>query len=187
MCKAAWPRRERPFVSCWDWLPPGQLDPIPARSYSPDVFDTYAQILAKRAGEYHHAMKASPHARDPEFLAVMDPIRDLPAGTVCDMPSGGGYLAEYLLPEMKYLAVDPASGFFVQWPQHLERVMAEITNVPLPDGSVDYVVSLAGLHHEPSLPLVFNEMRRLLKPGGRVVLMDVAVDTAPARFLNGFV
>ena len=30
-------------------------------------------------------------------------------------------------------------------------------------------------------------MRRLLRPGGRVVLADVAVDTPPARFLNGFV
>jgi hypothetical protein len=30
-------------------------------------------------------------------------------------------------------------------------------------------------------------MRRLLRPGGRVVLADVAVGTSPSRFLNGFV
>jgi SAM-dependent methyltransferase len=66
-------------------------------------------------------------------------------------------------------------------------VEAEITKVPLADSGVDYVVSLAGLHHEPSLPDVFKEMRRLLRPGGRAVLADVAIDTSPARFLNGFV
>jgi SAM-dependent methyltransferase len=151
------------------------------------VFDTYAQIFAKRAGEYHHAMRVSPRARDAEFLAVLDPIRTRPAGIVCDMPSGGGYLADYLWPGMSYLAVDPAPDFFVEWPDRLRRVEAEITKVPLPDSGVDYVVSLAGLHHEPSLPRVFEEMNRLLQPGGRAVLMDVAIDTPPARFLNGFV
>lgn len=151
------------------------------------MFDTYAQIFAKRAGEYHHAMRVSPRARDAEFLAVLEPIRDRPAGIVCDMPSGGGYLANYLWPGMSYLAVDPAPDFFVEWPDRLQRVVAEITKVPLPDSSVDYVVSLAGLHHEPSLPHVFGEMRRLLRPGGRAVLADVAIDTPPARFLNGFV
>lgn len=151
------------------------------------MFDTYSDIFQKRAGEYHHAMKASPHARDSEFEAVLDPIRAGPAGLICDMPSGGGYLAGYLWRNMDYLAVDPATDFFVEWPQPLRRLVAEITDVPLEGGSVDYVVSLAGLHHEPNLPRVFAEMRRLLRPGGRAVIADVAIDTAPARFLNGFV
>lgn len=151
------------------------------------MFDTYAEIFEKRANEYHHAMTSSPSARNSEFRAVLDPIRDAAPGRVCDMPSGGGYLAAHLWPGMSYLAIDPATDFFVEWPAHLQRIVAEITNVPLPDGSADYIVSLAGLHHEPSLPRVFEEMRRLLRRGGRVVLADVATDTAPARFLNGFV
>jgi SAM-dependent methyltransferase len=151
------------------------------------VFDTYAEIFAKRASEYHHAMRLAPRARDVEFLAVLEPIRHASSGLVCDMPSGGGYLAEYLWPGMDYLAIDPATDFFVEWPKPLQRLLAEITKVPLADQSADYIVSLAGLHHEPSLPRVFAEMRRLLRPGGRIVLADVAVDTPPARFLNGFV
>jgi SAM-dependent methyltransferase len=151
------------------------------------MFDSYAQIFEKRAREDHHAMRASPRARDAEFQAVLDPIRDASSGLVCDMPSGGGYLAGYLWPGMDYLAVDPATDFFVEWPKSLRRVVAEITNVPLADSSVHHIVSLAGLHHEPSLPHMFEEMHRLLRPGGRAVLADVAIDTPPARFLNGFV
>jgi SAM-dependent methyltransferase len=151
------------------------------------VFDTYAEIFEKRAADYHRAMRQSPNARDAEFVAVLEPLREAPSGLVCDMPSGGGYLADYLWTGMDYLAVDPATDFFVEWPRPLQRLLAEITKVPLADHSVDYAVSLAGLHHEPSLPDVFREMRRLLRPNGRVVLADVAVDTAPARFLNGFV
>lgn len=151
------------------------------------MFDTYAEIFEKRAADYHHAMRQSPRARDPEFLAVLEPIRGSASGLVFDMPSGGGYLADYLWPGMDYLAVDPATGFFVEWEKPLQRLLAEITKVPLADRSADYVVSLAGLHHETSLPRVFEEMHRLLRTGGRTVLMDVSVDTPPARFLNGFV
>lgn len=151
------------------------------------MFDTYAEIFKERAREYHHAMRASPNARASEFQAVLEPIREGRPGLVCDMPSGGGYLAAYLWPGMDYLAVDPATDFFVEWQKPLQRVVSEICNVPLADHSVDYVVSLAGLHHEPSLPLVFEEMRRLLRPGGRAVIADVAIGTRPAKFLNGFV
>jgi SAM-dependent methyltransferase len=151
------------------------------------MFDTYAEIFEKRAADYHYAMRQSPRARDADFLAVLEPLRHVSSGLICDIPSGGGYLADFLWPGMDYLAVESATDFFVEWPKSLRRLVAEITDVPLPDQSVDYVVSLAGLHHEPSLPNVFTEMRRLLRPGGRLVIADVAVDTAPARFLNGFV
>lgn len=151
------------------------------------MFDTYAEIFAQRAAEYHRAMRQCPNARDAEFLAVLEPLRDRPPGLICDMPSGGGYLADYLWDGMEYLAVDPATDFFIEWPRPLPRLAAEITRVPRPDQSVDYVVCLAGLHHEPSLADVFREMRRLLRTGGRVTLADAAVDTPPARFLNGFV
>lgn len=151
------------------------------------MFDSYSQIFAKRAGEYHHAMKSSPRARDAEFHAVLEPLRNAGPGLLCDMPSGGGYLADYLWPGLEYLAVDPATDFFREWTNQEQRLVAEITDVPLAKESVDYVASLAGLHHEPDLPSVFREMRRLVKPGGRMVLADVAVDTRPARFLNGFV
>lgn len=151
------------------------------------MFDTYAEIFAKRASEYHFAMKQWPAARAAEFESVLAPLADAPDGLVCDMPSGGGYLADYLRPGLGYVAIDPASGFFVEWDKPRQRLTAEITSVPLADGSVDHIVSLAGLHHEPSLPAVFAEMRRLVKPGGRIVIEDAAVDTPPARWLNGFV
>ena len=151
------------------------------------MFDTYAEIFERRASEYHFAMKQWPLARAAEFQSVLEPLADVPDGLVCDMPSGGGYLADYLRPGLGYVAIDPASGFFVEWEQPRQRLTAEITSVPLSDGTVDHIVSLAGLHHEPSLPAVFAEMRRLVKRGGRVIIEDAAVDTPPARWLNGFV
>jgi SAM-dependent methyltransferase len=57
----------------------------------------------------------------------------------------------------------------------------------LPDGSVDHLVSLAGLHHEPDLPTIFREMRRVLRHGATAVIADVQAGTSTDRFLNGFV
>jgi SAM-dependent methyltransferase len=152
------------------------------------VFDSYTDIFTKRARSYHEAMTRVPRARDTEFRAVVAPIEEAPDGIVCDMPSGGCYLARYLRSGMTYVAVEPTAEFLDLVPIDSVRTLhAPITDVPLPDGSVDHVISLAGLHHEESLSPVLLEMRRLVKRGGRVVIADIAVDSAPARFLNGFV
>jgi SAM-dependent methyltransferase len=151
------------------------------------MFDTYADIFAERAASYHQAMRDSPHARDAEFQAVLEPLQDRSPGLLCDLPCGGGYLAEHLPSGMRYIGVDPSDDFVDACPSGLEPIKAQITSVPLPDRSVDTIVSLAALHHEPDLSAVFREMRRLLKPGGRAVVADIGEDTRPASFLNGFV
>ena len=151
------------------------------------MFDTYAEIFAERAASYHRAMRDSPRARDAEFRAVLEPLGGEPDRVLCDLPCGGGYLAEHLRSGMRYIGVDPSDDFVEACAADLEPIKAQITAVPLNDGSVDCIVSLAALHHEPDLPAVFREMRRLLRPGGRAVLADVAVGTPPASFLNGFV
>ena len=150
------------------------------------MFDTYSEIFEQRGAAYHHAMALCPRARDAEFEAVLEPLAGR-EGLLCDMPSGGGYLAAHLPPGLRYVGVDPSDDFVRACPVGTECIRAEIANVPLADGAVDCLVSLAALHHEPDLPAVFGEMRRLLKRGGRAVICDVAAGTRPATFLNGFV
>jgi SAM-dependent methyltransferase len=150
------------------------------------MFDTYSEIFEQRGAAYHGAMAACPNARDAEFRAVLEPLAGR-EGLLCDMPSGGGYLAAHLLKGMRYVGVDPSDDFVRACPVGTMCIKGSIAEVPLADGAADCLVSLAALHHEPDLSAVFREMRRLLKPGGRAVICDVAVGTPPARFLNGFV
>jgi SAM-dependent methyltransferase len=151
------------------------------------MFDTYADIFIERAREYHSAMRRAPHARDAEFRAVLQPIEDAPDGLVCDMPAGGCYLASYVPERMRYVGVEPVETFLNSCANAIRRLNAPITDVPLADGSVDYVISLAGLHHEEKLGPIFREMRRLVRRGGCIVIADAAAGSAVARFLNGFV
>ena len=150
------------------------------------MFDSYAEIFAERGAAYHRAMAECPSARDAEFRAALEPLAGR-SGLLCDMPSGGGYLAAHLPAAMRYVGVDPSDDFIEACPAGVERIKADIAAVPLPDASVDMIVSLAALHHEPDLPAVFREMRRLLKPGGRAVMADAADGSQSAIFLNGFV
>lgn len=150
------------------------------------MFDTYSEIFAERGTAYHAAMAACPQARAAEFTAVLEPLAGR-SGLLCDMPSGGGYLAGRLGPEWRYVGVDPSEDFVRACPTGVECVQAPIATAPLANGSADAVVSLAALHHEPDLPAVFREMRRLLNGGGRMVIADVAAGTPVAIFLNGFV
>ena len=151
------------------------------------MYDTYAEVFSERGASYHRAMAECPRARDAEFRAILEPLREKAGGSLCDLPSGGGYLARFLPAAMSYFGVDPSDDFIEAGPAGLDLIKADLPTVPLESGSIDYIVSLAGLHHEPDLSAVFREMRRLVRTGGRAVIADVAADTPPARFLNGFV
>jgi len=150
------------------------------------MFDTYSEIFAERGAAYHRAMAECPAARGAEFRAVLEPLAGR-SGVLCDMPSGGGYLASYLPVGWRYLGVDPSQDFVSACPLGVECVQAGITDVPLAAGTADAVVSLAALHHEPDLAAVFGEMRRILQAEGRAIICDVAAGSPVAAFLNGFV
>jgi SAM-dependent methyltransferase len=112
-----------------------------------------------------------------------------PGTRLCDLPAGGGYLASYVPPQVKYTAVEPTATFaslFVP-SENQEVVIADPCELPFDDGVFDMVVSLAGLHHEPQKCRVLREIARVTKAGGMVIIADVAEASNEDRFLNGFV
>lgn len=152
------------------------------------MFDNYEAIFARRADSYQRAMAEFPHARDAEFALVVDPLDPGPA-TVFDMPAGAGYLRAYLPADKRYVAVEPVGYFFDRCPTDPDagRIQSPVEAVDARDGSADAIVSLAGLHHAPDLLAIFRECYRLLRPGGMLVVADVAEGSPPDRFLNIYV
>ena len=60
--------------------------------------------------------------------------------------------------------------------KHVEIRKGDATALPVADGSVDVVISNGVLNLVPEKELGFSEIVRILRPGGRLHLADIALD-----------
>jgi SAM-dependent methyltransferase len=101
---------------------------------------------------------------------VLEILRPLPRGVVLDCPTGEGALAEDMLRlGFDVRCCDLYSELFRLDGVEIKRGDLSGT-LPYSSGSFDYITSLDGLEHIDSPPQAFREYKRLLKPGGHLIL-----------------
>ncbi|HXM95994.1 MAG TPA: class I SAM-dependent methyltransferase [Candidatus Dormibacteraeota bacterium] len=101
---------------------------------------------------------------------VLQILKPLPRGSMLDCPTGEGALAQDLLLEgFDVRCCDLYSELFRLDGVEIKRGDLSGT-LPYSSRSFDYIVSLDGLEHIDSPPQAFREYKRLLKPGGHLVI-----------------
>src|SRR5262249_25116651 len=105
-----------------------------------------------------------------------------------DVPAGGGYLRDHLPPGVEAIAVEESEAFAQRCrARGIDAVVCSLQAEDEPAEVADVVVSVAGTHPTPGKAGLLRAWRRLLRPGGRLVVADVVTGSAEARFLDGFV
>jgi demethylmenaquinone methyltransferase/2-methoxy-6-polyprenyl-1,4-benzoquinol methylase len=99
-----------------------------------------------------------------------------PRSTVLDLASGTGDLCiELARAGHRPLSIDLSMGMLRADRSGAPRVQADILRLPLPDAAVDGVTCGFALRNLVDLPSFFVELGRVVRPGGRIALLDVGV------------
>jgi ubiquinone/menaquinone biosynthesis C-methylase UbiE len=109
---------------------------------------------------------------------AMDPVafaRTVPGETVVEVGAGtGNFLALFADVAGPRIAVDLTPSMLKEARRHegLHLVAGDGRRLPLRSASIDLVASAQALHHVHDPVVVVKEMRRVARPGGRVLLVD---------------
>jgi ubiquinone/menaquinone biosynthesis C-methylase UbiE len=109
-------------------------------------------------------------------------------GTITDVGCGPGYLLQVIakeLPRNRLVGVDISKEMVEKaranfrskgYGRRAEFKQGSADNLPFDEGTQDFVVSTLSLHHWADPQSAFDEIYRVLKPGGQMLILDMRRD-----------
>lgn len=148
---------------------------ILAKKYRDEIRKGYIKLLSD---EIRHAQE--------EWWNAVIPKIDQISGTVVDMATGLGIMLEKLLsrPIDMAIATDIDPNVLLSTKREFDKIIekkafylaTDVKRIALKDEMCDFVTSFAGTNNITDTAEVVREMHRILKPGGKAIIMSSFVD-----------
>jgi ubiquinone/menaquinone biosynthesis C-methylase UbiE len=144
--------------------------------------DDYRESIVRR--EYdrlaHYYDERWRHYIDGSLNAVLAGLQLQGHERVLDVPCGTGELPQRLLqrwPNLDLIGVDISPGMLAQAREKVDNeqvtlVEASVSELPFSDNEFDCVICANSFHYFPEPEKAILEMRRVLNPNGKLVLVD---------------
>jgi ubiquinone/menaquinone biosynthesis C-methylase UbiE len=147
----------------------------PKSAVAPAAIRAYFNDAARDEEHY-------PSTIDPRIFhvkLVLDHIggtnSDLAGKRIADVGCGKGRFAKILVerePSVSVVAIDLAEAMLADIPDPIHRCAASMTALPVATESCDGAYATESLEHAVDIPLAVAELCRIVKPGGRIVIID---------------
>jgi ubiquinone/menaquinone biosynthesis C-methylase UbiE len=131
-----------------------------------------------------HYLTSKPHAQGQSLARLVEWLRPQPAWQVLDIATGAGHTAYAFAPHVaRVWATDITAEMLALVRQEIVRrgltnvgtLYANAERLPLRDSTFDLVTCRIAPHHFDSIPAFLEESLRVLKPDGRLGVVDNVV------------
>jgi ArsR family transcriptional regulator len=157
--------------------PSSRADAERARAVRARRRDRSREFFSAAASDWDR-MRGELFGESAELLPLFDLLD--PGWTVADLGAGTGALAARISPFVeRVVAVDSSSEMLSALESRLgdapnvESRVADLESLPIEDGVCDLAFMLLVLHYIVEPPDALREAVRILKPGGRLILVDM--------------
>jgi SAM-dependent methyltransferase len=152
-------------------------------------------LRAQWAAVAEHYGTGWSHADGPDLAWLVEAAAPEPTDRAIDLGAGAGHASLALAPHVALVvAIDPTPEMLTVGARlAAERGITNVTStvatadaLPFPDAAFDIAISRFSIHHWPDPGIAVREAARVLRAGGRMVLIDLVApeDARLDTFLN---
>jgi len=111
-----------------------------------------------------------------------------PSDVLLDVGGNTGKITEVYAKDCKEIVILEPKHALVEYGRthrpHIKFVEGGVENIPLPSEHFDRVVACASFHHFPNQDKGLEEMKRVLKPDGKMIILEIDPNTGRGKRLK---